>query len=235
MDDVDDWIYSPPTDPLEILHKDADLIVVNKPSGLLSVPGRRPEHRDSVFSRLEQTVDELWIAHRLDMDTSGVMLYPRTKAAERELHRQFRERAVKKTYLARVSGHIAQDEGVIDLPLLRLKVRPPRTIVSEEDGKPSTTGYKVLSRRSDETTLVALYPITGRSHQLRVHLLELGHPILGDRFYAPPAEMDRASRLLLHAATIEFAHPRSGEKMRSDAPPPMELEGGAMRRVHSSG
>ena len=219
--EVDAFVYQPPTRPwLSIIHQDDDIILLDKPSGLLSVPGRRPEHKDSAFLRIEQQHPTARIVHRLDMDTSGLLIIALHADAERVLHRQFRERTVEKTYMARVWGHPAQDHGRIDLPLLRLKVRPPRSVVDAAEGKPSQTRYVVEERADDGTSLVRLFPETGRSHQLRVHLMELGHPILGDRFYATGDALSASPRLCLHAAAITFTHPSTGERCSFAAPMP---------------
>ncbi|AOR62486.1 bifunctional tRNA pseudouridine(32) synthase/23S rRNA pseudouridine(746) synthase RluA [Pectobacterium wasabiae] len=190
-----------------VIYQDQHIMVVNKPSGLLSVPGRAPENKDSVMSRIQADYPTAESVHRLDMATSGVIAVALTKAAERELKRQFREREPKKCYLARVWGHMAQDEGVIDLPLICDWPNRPKQKVCFETGKSAQTEYQVLSRDDDGTTRVKLMPITGRSHQLRVHLLALGHPILGDGFYAHPDAKAMAPRLLLHAQELAITHP----------------------------
>lgn len=206
--------YNPPTDPwLHVLYQDQHLIVVNKPSGLLSVPGRALEHRDSIMTRIQADFPAAESVHRLDMATSGVIAVALNKAAERELKRQFREREPKKTYIARVWGWMAHDEGVIDLPLICDWPNRPKQKVCFEEGKPAQTAYQVLARDSDGTTRVKLMPITGRSHQLRVHLLAQGHPILGDGFYAHPEAKAMAPRLLLHAQELCITHPAFGTPM----------------------
>lgn len=200
--------YNPPRDPwLHILYQDQHIMVVNKPSGLLSVPGRAEEHKDSIMTRIQADFLAAESVHRLDMATSGVMAVALTKAAERELKRQFREREPKKSYIARVWGHLEQDDGLVDLPLICDWPNRPKQKVCFEQGKPAQTGYVVLSRDSDGTTRVKLMPITGRSHQLRVHMLALGHPILGDGFYAHPQAKAMAPRLLLHAQELAIVHP----------------------------
>ncbi|WP_263063722.1 bifunctional tRNA pseudouridine(32) synthase/23S rRNA pseudouridine(746) synthase RluA [Dickeya dadantii] len=200
--------YDPPRDPwLHILYQDQHIMVVNKPSGLLSVPGRAEEHKDSIMTRIQADFPAAESVHRLDMATSGVMVVALTKAAERELKRQFREREPKKSYLARVWGHLEQDDGLVDLPLICDWPNRPKQKVCFEQGKPAQTDYAVLSRDSDGTTRVKLMPITGRSHQLRVHMLALGHPILGDGFYAHPQAKAMAPRLLLHAQELAIVHP----------------------------
>ncbi len=215
-----DFIYAPPTEPyLTILHQDKDIVVIDKPAELLSVPGRDPAHHDSALSRLRTQFDAVYDVHRLDMATSGVLVFALRKSAERELKRQFRERETDKRYLARIWGHPAQDEGEVDLPLICDWPNRPKQKVCFEQGKPSQTRYRVLSR-DPQSTLVALTPITGRSHQLRVHMLALGHPIVGDGFYAEGEARDAADRLLLHAQMLAFTHPYSGERMQfsSEAP-----------------
>jgi len=211
--------YNPPQEPwLVILYQDEHIMVVNKPGGLLSVPGRLAEHKDSIMSRIQRDFPQAESVHRLDMATSGVIVVALTKAAERELKRQFREREPKKQYLARVWGHLEKDEGVVDLPLICDWPNRPKQKVCYETGKAAQTEYAVLSRDEDGTTRVLLKPITGRSHQLRVHMLALGHPILGDRFYAPPDVQALAPRLLLHAQTLTITHPAFGNSMTFKAP-----------------
>ncbi|CNC42940.1 ribosomal large subunit pseudouridine synthase A [Yersinia frederiksenii] len=213
--------YNPPRDPwLHILYQDEHIMVVNKPSGLLSVPGRAPENKDSVMTRVQADFPHAESVHRLDMATSGVIVVALTKAAERELKRQFREREPKKSYVARVWGHLTQDEVLIDLPLICDWPNRPKQKVCYETGKSSQTEYLVLSRDTDGSTRVKLSPITGRSHQLRVHMLAIGHPILGDRFYAHPEAKAMASRLQLHAQELCITHPEFGTAMhfKCDAP-----------------
>ena len=194
-------------------------MVVNKPSGLLSVPGRAPENKDSIMTRIQADFPTAESVHRLDMATSGVIVVALTKAAERELKRQFREREPKKSYVARVWGHLAQDEGLIDLPLICDWPNRPKQKVCYETGKSSQTQYQVLSRDTDGSTRVKLSPITGRSHQLRVHMLAIGHPILGDGFYAPVEAKAMASRLQLHAQELCITHPEFGTVMHFTCEP----------------
>ena len=205
------WTYSPPPGDLTVIHHDRDLFVVDKPSGLLSVPGRDPAHRDSATSRAEhQAGQRLFAVHRLDMDTSGLLVFATRRKAERELFRQFRERLVTKRYLAWVSGNVAEDEGLIDHPLSREQGRPRSHV--DVNGRAARTRYAVL-QRADGATCLALQPETGRSHQLRVHCLALGHAILGDRFYASAEVVAAAPRLLLHAERLSLLHPWSGEPL----------------------
>lgn len=211
--------YNPPLDPwLHILYQDEHIMVVNKPSGLLSVPGRLEEHKDSVMTRIQRDFPQAESVHRLDMATSGVIVVALTKAAERELKRQFREREPAKQYVARVWGHPAAEQGIIDLPLICDWPNRPKQMVSVELGKPAQTEYQVLAYDADNSARVQLKPITGRSHQLRVHLLALGHPILGDRFYAHPEALAMAPRLQLHAESLTITHPAFGNSMTFKAP-----------------
>ncbi|WP_234057173.1 bifunctional tRNA pseudouridine(32) synthase/23S rRNA pseudouridine(746) synthase RluA [Yersinia ruckeri] len=204
---------------MHILYQDLHIMVVNKPSGLLSVPGRAPENKDSIMTRIQADFPTAESVHRLDMATSGVMVVALTKAAERELKRQFREREPKKSYIARVWGHLEQDEGLIDLPLICDWPNRPKQKVCYETGKSAQTEYQVLCRDADGSTRVKLSPITGRSHQLRVHMLAMGHPILGDGFYAHSEAKAMASRLQLHAQELCITHPEFGTPMhfRSEA------------------
>ena len=212
--------YNPPRDPwLLILYQDQHIMVVNKPSGLLSVPGRAPENKDSIMTRIQADFPTAESVHRLDMATSGVIVVALTKAAERELKRQFREREPKKSYVARVWGHLALDKGLIDLPLICDWPNRPKQKVCYETGKSSQTQYQVLSRDTDGSTRVKLSPITGRSHQLRVHMLAIGHPILGDGFYAPAEAKAMASRLQLHAQELCITHPEFGTVMHFTCEP----------------
>jgi tRNA pseudouridine32 synthase/23S rRNA pseudouridine746 synthase len=206
--------YNPPTEPyLYILYQDEHIMVVNKPSGLLSVPGKAPEHHDSIMARIQRDYPSAESVHRLDMATSGVIVVALTKAAERELKRQFRERETKKTYIARVWGHLEKDEGLVDLPLICDWPNRPKQKVCYETGKSAQTEYQVISRDDDGSTRVKLMPVTGRSHQLRVHMLAIGHPILGDKFYAHPEAKAMADRLQLHAQELSITHPAFGTVM----------------------
>lgn len=212
--------YHPPAEGPVIVHIDDQLLVVDKPSGLLSVPGRGADKQDCVISRLQRHWPEATIAHRLDMSTSGLLVVARGEAVQREMYRLFRERAVDKRYLATVAGLIVDEAGEIDLPLICDWPNRPRQMVSHELGKPSLTRFRVIARVPVlNSTVVELEPVTGRSHQLRVHLAALGHPILGDDLYAGPAA-SRAGRLLLHAAEIAFPHPADGRLVNFRCPAP---------------
>jgi tRNA pseudouridine32 synthase / 23S rRNA pseudouridine746 synthase len=201
--------YLPPTDPwIDIVFEDDHILAVNKPSGLLSVPGRLAEHYDSMWSRLVKEYPEIQVVHRLDMSTSGLMLFAKNKHVEAALKKQFQYRLTHKIYYARVWGCVEQDSGEINLPLICDWPNRPKQKVCFEDGKPSLTRYEVM-KREDQTTIVRLLPVTGRSHQLRVHMLSLGHPIVGDEFYSDGAALAFSDRLELHAAELSFYHPRS--------------------------
>ena len=211
--------YNPPQEPwLVILYQDEHIMVVNKPSGLLSVPGRLDEHKDSVMTRIQRDYPQAESVHRLDMATSGVIVVALTKAAERELKRQFREREPKKKYFARLWWHTARGEVLVDLAVICVWPNRPKQKVCYETGKSAQTEYEVVEFTADNTARVVLKPITGRSHQLRVHMLALGHPILGDRFYAPPEALALAPRLLLHAEMLTITHPEYGNSMTFKVP-----------------
>ncbi|WP_394129515.1 bifunctional tRNA pseudouridine(32) synthase/23S rRNA pseudouridine(746) synthase RluA [Shewanella maritima] len=220
-----DFIYTPPTDPwLDVIHLDKDIIVLNKPSGILSVPGRDAAYHDSIFQRVLAEHPNSQIVHRLDMATSGVIVLALRKKAERELKRQFRERETAKVYYARVAGHV-KNLSRVELPLICDWPNRPKQKVCHQTGKPSETLVDIISY-GKQSTLVKLTPITGRSHQLRVHMMAMGHPILGDGFYADSLAKRLAPRLLLHAASLSIAHPYSGEALQFTAPVPfIEPEG----------
>lgn len=209
---MSDFVYSPPDLPLEVLHHDAELLVVNKPSGLLSVPGRGAHLADCLLARVQAAFPEALLVHRLDLETSGVMVFALSPHAQRHLGLQFEKRQVRKTYLARVWGEIADAEGEIDLPLAVDWPNRPRQKVDHEAGRAAHTAWKVL-RREGGVTRVRLFPTTGRSHQLRVHMLAIGHPILGDRLYADGPALGAADRLQLHAETLRLRHPDGGRGM----------------------
>ncbi len=210
-----------PAPDLTILHVDAALLVVVKPSGLPAVPGRAEGLADCVASRLQARYADARVVHRLDMATSGLMLMARGADAQRELSRQFAQRTVAKTYIALVNGRPAADHGEIDLPLAADWPARPKQKVDLEHGKPSLTCWRVLDHdAARDVSRLELTPVTGRSHQLRVHLQALGHPILGDALYAPPEVQALAPRLLLHASRLTCSHPVTGETLRFSAAPP---------------
>jgi tRNA pseudouridine32 synthase/23S rRNA pseudouridine746 synthase len=201
------------------LHLDDTLVVVDKPAGLPSVPGRPAELHDCMAARVQALVPDALVVHRLDMATSGLLLFARGKAAQRRLGEAFARRDVAKGYVAVVAGEMDDDEGEIDLPLIADWPNRPLQKVDHTTGKPSLTRYRVIGREAGRTR-VALTPLTGRSHQLRVHLQALGHPIVGDALYALPEIAAQSPRLLLHAHTLAFAHPAGGEALSFESPVP---------------
>ncbi len=211
--------YAPTGPFLKVLYEDADLVAVVKQSGLLSVPGRSAELADCIEARARTRYGEVMIVHRLDQATSGVMVLARNLPVQRGLSRQFELRQVEKIYIARVWGEIAQDQGAVDAPLIRDWPNRPRQMIDYVQGREAVTAWRVLNRE-EKATRVELNPKTGRTHQLRVHMLSLGHPILGDQLYAHGPARDAASRLQLHAQSISFSHPTSGRKLTFEEPCP---------------
>lgn len=211
--------YSPPNTPLEIIFEDNHLIVVDKPSGLLSVPGRGPDLVDCLLTRVQYAFPTALLVHRLDRDTSGVMVFAANPAAQRHLSAQFENRKTKKTYVARIWGKLAQGAGEVDLPMIVDWPNRPKQKICHEIGKPALTKWKVL-RQSDEESRVRLWPRTGRSHQLRVHMQALGHPILGDPFYAHEAAREGVDRLMLHSQELRICHPGTSRGMTFRAKEP---------------
>ena len=215
---IEDFIYDPPDLPLQILYEDRQLLVLDKPSGLLSVPGKLEGRQDCLITRLQAERWDALLVHRLDCDTSGVMIFGRGKVAQGFLGQEFEKRRARKSYIARVHGVIAQDRGHIDLPLSADWPNRPRQMVNHVDGRAAQTDWEVIERLPNETR-VRMFPRTGRSHQLRVHMLALGHVILGDPIYATGAARD-FPRLMLHAETLALHHPASGDWMQFEAPVP---------------
>lgn len=211
----------PCQETVSVLYQDDALLIIDKPSGLLSVPGRHPDNRDCVISRLQQEFPAARIVHRLDLDTSGLMVIALEADIHRALNALFEQRQVEKSYTAVVAGVVEQDKGSVALPLICDWPNRPRQKVDHEQGKPALTHYRVVERDTTrERSLLEFRPVTGRSHQLRVHAAEMGHPILGCCFYAPESVRDASERLLLHASALSFRHPASGEVLAitSDAP-----------------
>jgi len=213
-----------PSDP-RLVYCDAHLLVVDKPAGLLSVPGRGVDKQDCVAARVRQGHPDALVVHRLDMATSGLLLLARGAAAQRALSCAFEQRRVHKRYVALAAGRLdppaGDGWGCIELPLAADWPNRPRQAVDAVRGRPSRTRWRLLGHDAAlDASRVELEPVTGRSHQLRVHLLALGHPVLGDALYAPPEVRDRAPRLLLHASELALVHPATGERMhwRSTAP-----------------
>ncbi|MFX0541851.1 pseudouridine synthase [Roseovarius sp. S4756] len=208
--------YDPPMTPLDVVHEDHEVLAVTKPDGLLSVPGKGDHLADCLLTRVQAAFPTALLVHRLDRDTSGVMVFGLTGHAQRFLSEQFRERKARKTYVARVAGRMEGKKGEVDLPLIVDWPNRPRQMVCHETGKPSLTEYRVL-KASGEESRVRLWPKTGRTHQLRVHMLAMGHPILGDPLYASDAAYPR---MMLHAEELRINHPESGRGMSFRAKTP---------------
>ena len=213
------FIVPPCTEELTELYRDTQIVVVNKPAGLLSVPGRPPNDRDSALGRLQQINPESRVVHRLDMSTSGLMVFALDAESHRNLSRQFQDRKVKKGYVAEIWQKPAEPEGEVNLPLRCDWPNRPRQMVDHELGKPSLTKYQLMSSDSPHGR-VWLEPVTGRSHQLRVHMAELGHPIIGCEFYAHEEARSHSSRLHLHASYLEFIHPVTQERLSFNSSAP---------------
>jgi tRNA pseudouridine32 synthase/23S rRNA pseudouridine746 synthase len=213
-----------PSAAIEPLYADDTLLVFDKPTGLLTVPGRGADKQDCLSARVQARYPDALIVHRLDMATSGLMVMARGPVAQRTLSKAFAAREVTKRYIAVVAGRLdapPDDWGTIDLPIIVDWPNRPLRIVDPLHGKPSLTRWRVLGNdATGSNTRVELEPITGRSHQLRVHLRELGHPILGDALYAPPDVRALSYRLLLHAWLLSFVHPVTGEVLSFECPAP---------------
>ena len=219
----------------DLIYEDSALLVFNKPSGLLSVPGKGPDKADCLRTRVQQVYPEALTVHRLDMSTSGILLMARSAALHRTLSIAFADREVQKRYVAVVDGHIREESAdstdalgddsatwrLIDLPIATDWINRPLQKIDLQEGKPSQTRYRALSYdAATDTTRLELAPITGRTHQLRVHLQSIGHPILGDHLYASPETMAKSARLLLHASQLTFAHPITGKPLELDCEAP---------------
>ena len=216
---IDTFIAPPCEDQIEILYQDEHLLVINKPSGLLSLSGKNPLNKDSVHYRLVQDFPTATMVHRLDFGTSGVMVIALNKQVNAHLTKQFQARGVTKTYVTTLFGHLAHGSGVIDAPIARGEF--PYQKICAETGKPAQSHYQVLMRNTApdtglQTTKVLFTPKTGRTHQLRIHSKMLGHPIIGcDLYNSVIDDIDTqtlSNRLRLHAKSIEFNHPVSGER-----------------------
>ncbi|MFP4275407.1 MAG: pseudouridine synthase [Paracoccaceae bacterium] len=214
MDDT----YAPPSDPLAILHEDHELLVVDKPAGLLSVPGKGAHLADCLLSRVQAAFPQALLVHRLDRDTSGVMVFALSPHAQRHLGLQFEKRQTRKTYVARVAGRLEPRRGLVDLPLAVDWPNRPRQMVCHETGRAAQTEWRVQRHGTGETR-VKLMPRTGRSHQLRVHMATLGHPILGDPLYAEGPAGDHP-RMMLHSEELRLRHPDGGAGRSFRAPAP---------------
>ncbi|GAB00164.1 MULTISPECIES: pseudouridine synthase [Acinetobacter] len=216
----DNFIYMPPQEPLEILYEDDDLVVVNKPAGLLSVMGRLPEHQDSAYLRVLEKYPAAKVTHRLDMATSGLLMFAKHREAEVAVSKMFQARTVKKYYVALVQGQI-QAEGSVEVPLITDWENRPRQMVHFELGKSAKTLFQLMDYdAAKDQSRVRLEPVTGRSHQLRVHMMHIGHSIMGDKLYHPEPTKFHLKRMALHAAYLAFQHPLNMQaiEIRSDVP-----------------
>lgn len=226
MPTISDTFIAPPCkDEIAILYQDAHLMLINKPSGLLSLSGKNPQNLDSVHYRLVQRFPGCTLVHRLDFGTSGLMVVARNKTINAALCQQFSQRSVTKVYQALLCGHLRDDEGVIDAPIAKDPALFPRMSISTIHGKPARSRYRVVARvyqtQEDGTlvplTRVELTPETGRTHQLRIHCQYLGHPILGCDLYGGLTQpgTERTPRLMLHASALQFVHPVSEERIHA--------------------
>ncbi|MFK8040708.1 RluA family pseudouridine synthase [Congregibacter sp.] len=213
------YIVPHSAEAVKVIYADESLLLIRKPDLLLSVPGRHPLNHDCMITRLQERYPDALVVHRLDLDTSGIMIVARGKPSQAALSRLFQERSVDKQYRAWVAGNVADDEGKIDLPIARDWENRPLQKICAETGKKSLTYFKVLKRENGNSYL-ELQPATGRTHQLRIHCREMGHPILGCDMYAPPAILGSAPRLMLHASRIAFPHPVTGRKLVGHCPAP---------------
>lgn len=203
---------------ITILYEDSDLLLVRKPTLLLSIPGRHPLNKDCLITRLQQRYPTASIVHRLDLDTSGIMVIPLNKPTHAHISRQFQQREVHKTYQAIVYGEVAPDKGEVNLPITCDWDRRPLQKICHQRGRVALTRFEVLSRHGDRSRML-LKPVTGRSHQLRIHMRELGHPILGCDMYAHDTALGMADRLMLHACTLAFTHPTTGQWLQGECAP----------------
>ena len=205
-----------------LIHRDPDFMVIHKPAGLLSVPGKTADLQDCAINRLLKEERRTLLIHRLDRDTSGLLVFGLSKAGQKSISRQFQERQTDKTYQALVVGHL-EGEGTVDIPVIYDPSRPPLHIVDETHNKPALTHWRALEQfelQGQIVTRVQLNPITGRSHQLRVHMQYLGHPIIGDTLYATPEQQQLMPRLCLHAAELSFLHPQTEQRVQFVCPVP---------------
>jgi tRNA pseudouridine32 synthase/23S rRNA pseudouridine746 synthase len=211
---IDTFVAPPCADDITILYQDDAILLINKPSGLLSLSGKNPLNLDSVHYRLVQQFPTALLLHRLDFGTSGIMIVALNKVVAANINRQFQARTVVKTYQAVLAGHVAADEGDIDLPIAKDPVNFPKLKVCFETGKAASSHFQVLDRQAaPDTTRVLFTPSTGRTHQLRIHSAGIGHPILGCDLYGTPDSQHMSTRLLLHATGVEFDHPDSGYRI----------------------
>ncbi len=205
-----------------LIHRDEDFMVIHKPAGVLTVPGKTEDLQDCVINRLLKIEPKTLLIHRLDRDTSGILVFGLTKWGQKTISRQFQERQTEKTYQAVVAGHL-EGEGTVDVPVIYDPEHPPLHIAAPDHNKPALTHWQAIEHfeiQGQAVTRVKLIPITGRSHQLRVHMQYLGHPIVGDTLYATPKQQQLIPRLCLHAEHLSFYHPQTEERVEFYYPVP---------------
>ncbi|NNH00387.1 RluA family pseudouridine synthase [Acinetobacter sp. ANC 5414] len=205
-----------------LIHRDQDFMVIHKPAGVLTVPGKTEDLQDCVINRLLKIEPKTLLIHRLDRDTSGILVFGLTKWGQKTISRQFQERQTEKTYQAVVAGHL-EGEGTVDVPVIYDPEHPPLHIAAPDHNKPALTHWQAIEHfeiQGQAVTRVKLTPITGRSHQLRVHMQYLGHPIVGDTLYATPEQQQLIPRLCLHAEHLSFCHPQTEELVEFYYPVP---------------
>ncbi len=222
VDELPPYLVPHSQAPIRIVYEDRDLLLVDKPHHLLSVPGRHPLNHDSLIRRLQPRYPDVQAVHRLDLDTSGLMVVPKRRESLSELGRQFQRRQIEKEYTAIVWGEMEDDGGAIELPIATDWPNRPKQMICEERGKHALTRFEVLNR-GDNRSLVKLMPVTGRSHQLRIHMQSLGHPIIGCDMYAHPEALEASDRLLLHATRLKLCAPSTGNWLSAFSPIPFGL------------
>ena len=222
IDELPPYLVPHSQAPIRLIYEDTDLLVVEKPHHLLSVPGRHPLNHDSLIRRLQPRYPDVQAVHRLDLDTSGLMVVPKRRESLSELARQFQRRQIEKEYTAIVWGELAEDRGSIELPIATDWPNRPKQIICEERGKHALTHFEVL-KRGNNRSLIKLKPVTGRSHQLRIHMQSLGHPIIGCDMYAHPEALEASDRLLLHATRLKLCAPSTGNWLSAFSPIPFNL------------
>lgn len=210
-----------PRQPIPILYEDDYILAVDKPAGLLTVPGRGPDKQDCLINRLLPQYPSAKIIHRLDMATSGIVIIALSAEAQSRMSKLFAQREIEKRYIAKVSGKLTLNSGSIEHPLICDWENRPKQKVDYENGKSALTHYQLLNySEHEDVSRIELKPYTGRSHQLRVHMLAIGHPILGDVFYAPLNIVNKSPRLLLHAQEVDFKHPMTDQSLNISSPAP---------------
>jgi len=222
IDELPPYLVPHSQSPIRLIYEDTDLLLIDKPHHLLSVPGRHPLNHDSLIRRLQPRYPDVQAVHRLDLDTSGLMVVPKRRESLSELARQFQRRQIEKEYTAIVWGEVAEDRGSIELPIATDWPNRPKQIICEERGKHALTHFEVLIRDNNRS-LIKLKPVTGRSHQLRIHMQSLGHPIIGCDMYAHPEALEASDRLLLHATRLKLCAPSTGNWLSAFSPIPFGL------------